>query len=106
MSNALRSVDAQRAPSYVSYDVMTKRINARLDPELYAKVETLRRMTNQSTTDVLKAAIELYHNAVSGRVGTPQGVLERTGFIGCAEGPRDLSSKYKGYLAESLSKKS
>lgn len=85
---------------------MTKRINARIDAELYAKVMALRRTTNQSTTEVLEAAIELYYDAVSGRVVTPQRVFERTGFVGCAEGPRDLSSKYKGYLAESVSKKS
>ena len=33
------------------------------------------------------------------------GVLDRNGFIGCAEGDRDLSTTYKARLTESLRRK-
>jgi hypothetical protein len=81
---------------------MTHRINARLDPELARKVEVLARRTGQSTTDILKASLEAYYVAVT-RDGKPAALL--ADFVGCADGPRDLSEGYKAALTRSLHRK-
>ncbi len=60
-----------------------------------------------STTEVLLASIERYYAAMTeGRAeGTAARALAEAGFIGCAEGPADLSSSYKSGLTRSLAKK-
>jgi len=84
---------------------MAHRLNARVDDELAAKVEALRRLTKKSTTDIVKAAIELYYDTVRGTGGRAADLLEQAGFIGCADGPEDLSESYKDELASSLADK-
>jgi len=81
---------------------MTKRINARIDPDVARKIRYLCDATGKTTTEVLKASIDAYYDAVS-REGSPATVL--ADLVGCAEGPRDLAADYKRYLAESLGRK-
>jgi hypothetical protein len=81
---------------------MTKRINARLEPELARKVEALSRRTGQSTTDIVKASLEAYIFKVA-HEGKPAARL--ADFIACAVGPRMLSQNYKRDLARSLLRK-
>jgi hypothetical protein len=81
---------------------MTRRINARLDPELARKVDVLRRQTGRSTTDILKASLESYYASVT-RDRNP--AVRLADFVGCATGPRNLSSDYKRELARSLARK-
>jgi hypothetical protein len=81
------------------------RVNARLDEELSRKVAYVREQTGESVTGVLKRAIELYYERVK-QQRSPAEALRASGFIGCAEGPRDLSSRYKEELARSLGRKS
>jgi predicted DNA-binding protein len=81
------------------------RINARLPPDVARKVTYLERHTNQTTTQVLRESIEHYYTAVTEGKGTAAEALERSGFVGCASGPVDLSSSYKAELARSTSEK-
>ena len=78
---------------------MTSRINARVDPELARKVKYLQKQTGGSVSDVVKASIEAYFAQVQER----QRPLDVLGdFIGCAEGPANLSEEYKSELTRSL----
>jgi predicted DNA-binding protein len=86
-------------------DSRDRRINARIDSELERKLSYLRERTKQSTTDVVREAIERYHAAIGETAATPAEILERAGFIGCFAGPRDLSVRYKDELDLSLAKK-
>ncbi len=83
---------------------MAARLNARIDAPLAEKVATLRRVTGQTTTDVVRVAIERYFESVE-REARPYEALTDGGFIGCAEGPADLSVTYKDDLAESIERK-
>ena len=83
---------------------MSSRLNARIDAPLAKKVAALRRATKQTTTGVVRAALERYFEAIS-RDAQPYALLSESGFIGCADGPADLSSSYKNELASSLKTK-
>ncbi len=81
------------------------RINARLTAEAARKVSYLERRTGQSTTEVILASIDKYYEAITSEESTTASKLAETGFVGCAEGPRDLSSSYKSDLTRSLGNK-
>lgn len=81
---------------------MTKRINARLEPELARKVEALRKRTGQSTTDIVKASLESYYVRVAGDGSAAARLAD---FVASATGPRALSAQYKRVLARSLLRK-
>jgi len=85
---------------------MSSRINARVDDELARKLEELSRATGKSASTIIKAALEAYIESarVSGEV-RPKLALERSGFIGCANGEPGLSQTYKQSLAHSMSSK-
>ncbi len=80
------------------------RLNARIDGPLAEKVAVLRRATRQTTTEVVRVALERYYDAVE-REARPYDLLVNGGFIGCAEGPSDLSLTYKAALGRSLDEK-
>lgn len=84
--------------------IASKRINARLPAEVARKVSYLAERTGSSTTRVVIASIEHYYESVA--TNAPADILTRAGFIGCADGPTDLSQSYKRDLAFSLAKKS
>ena len=81
------------------------RLNARLDPELERKLSYLCRRTGLATSDVVRASIERYYDAVCTEGADARAILEGTGFIGSGSGPEDLSERYKEHLAESLATK-
>jgi hypothetical protein len=81
------------------------RINARIAPSVARKVEAVQRRTNKSATEIVTEALELYCDAQLRPPGQTLEQLEALGFVGCAEGPRDLSAAYKALLANSLSGK-
>ncbi|HVX96037.1 MAG TPA: ribbon-helix-helix domain-containing protein [Polyangia bacterium] len=81
---------------------MTRRINARLDADLARKIEAMRKRTGQSTTDILKASLESYYVTVMEKARPAAALAD---FIGCAEGPDDLSTNYKAELTKSLRRK-
>ncbi len=78
------------------------RINARIDAALARKIRLIRERTKQSTTEVVKASIESYYEAVT-REGPPAKLL--ADLVGSAKGRADLSAKYKQHLAASLGEK-
>lgn len=82
---------------------MSTRINARLPAEVARKVAYLQSVTGASATLVLRDSIERYYAQMTSETGSPSQLLE--GFVGCVEGPRDLSSSYKAELLRSLKKK-
>jgi hypothetical protein len=83
---------------------MASRLNARIDAPLAKKVAALRLATRQTTTDVVRVALERYYDAVE-RESRPYELLRDGGFIGCADGPSDLSVTYKHELTRSLESK-
>ena len=83
----------------------TTRINARLSIESARKVAYLERREGASTTEVVREAIDRFYAAVVDESESPALLLARAGFIGCADGPADLSRDYKAELSRSLRKK-
>ena len=81
---------------------MTRRINARLPPELATKLAELQRRTGKSVTDLVQDALEKYYDDAHGATD-PRELL--VNFVGCANGPRGLSSSYKRDLFRSLERK-
>jgi len=81
------------------------RLNARLDPEMERKVAYLRRRTGLGTSDLVRASLDHYYEAVRSGGGKAREILEASGFVGGASGPVDLSERYKEHLAGSLGRK-
>ena len=81
------------------------RINARLDEEHIDKLEILKNTEKLTTTEVIKRALDLYFARVKTKHKTDMNQLLESDFIGCGEGPLDLSENYKDYLTESLEQK-
>lgn len=78
------------------------RINARLDDELDRKLETLCRVTGLGRSEVLREALRRYHADVLADDDRPGPRIRAAGFVGCGDGPEDLSERYKEVLAEEL----
>lgn len=94
-------LDVGRVIRYVCQ--VAGRINARIDAELSAKLAELSRITGQSTTSIIKAALSAYFERVESSTANPKRALE--GFIGCAEGDPELATRYKATLRESWGRK-
>lgn len=86
-------------------DPLFSRINARLDERHSAKLEYLKRTTRLGVSDIVKRGIDLVYEDVQKATRDPFEVLTETGFIGSAEGPSDLSGRYKEELRELLATK-
>jgi hypothetical protein len=101
-----RSAEAPRvvAPPVVAPLVVEvqRRINARLPVETARKLAYLQGRTGLGTTEIVLRSIERYYTEIQGEVGRPADVLSEAGFLGCADGPADLSSSYKDELVRSL----
>ncbi|MBL8923618.1 MAG: CopG family transcriptional regulator [Myxococcaceae bacterium] len=82
---------------------MTVRINARLDDELAAELEALRRKTGQTLTAIIEEALDAW--VANTRTKTAISTFEECGFVGVAKGPADLARNSKKYLKDSLRKK-
>ena len=81
------------------------RINARLDKELAQKVSLVRKRTSRSLSQVVKESLTRYCDEELRESGQPLSILRSAGFVGCADGPEDLSSGYKKDLTRSLDRK-
>jgi hypothetical protein len=80
---------------------MTVRINARLDKKLADEVEAVRRRTGKTLTQVIEESLQLYCQSQRGGSAV-NGLAD---FIGCAEGPEDLSVAYKAEFRRGLGRK-
>lgn len=85
-------------------DIAT-RVNARLDPDAAEKLTYLAQSEQKSVSDIIRIAIDRYYEQARATHAVATGILERNGFIGCADGERNLSTEYKRYLSESLRRK-
>lgn len=81
------------------------RINARLDQALARKVRLVQKRTHRSLSQVVKESLTRYCDEELSEGGEPLAILKSTGFVGCADGPADLSSGYKRDLTRSLGRK-
>lgn len=81
------------------------RVNARLDEAHAAKLDYLKRATGLAVSDIVKRGIDLAYEEAKHATSSPLDVLTEAGFVGSAEGPADLSERYKEELAELLSAK-
>lgn len=81
------------------------RINARLDEDHIQKLEALKLNKHMNTTEVVKQAIDLLfeQNQLHPK-GSIHSLLE-SDFIGCFEGPEDLSENYKKAIGDYLDEK-
>lgn len=92
------------ALSYVLY-AMTTRINARLDADLAAAVEHVRRQTGMSLTQIVEAALRAWTTQEALSRPSPERAFEAAGFIGSGKGPVDLARNAKAELTRSLKRK-
>jgi inactivated superfamily I helicase len=81
------------------------RINARLDKALARKVSLVRKRTRRSLSQVVQESLARYCDEALSEGGEPLSILKSAGFVGCADGPEDLSSGYKKDLTRSLGRK-
>jgi predicted DNA-binding protein len=85
---------------------MASRINARIDDELAARLDALSKRAGKSTSAIIKAALDAYYEQqTQASAKSSKRALQAAGFIGCAEGDRDLSTVYKDALTRGWSKK-
>ncbi len=81
------------------------RINAILDDERAEKLRQLQSLTRPSASEIVKRAIDLLHRYQSERSRDKLDALLSSDFVGCAEGPADLASRYKPPLTRDLEDK-
>ncbi|HEX4858388.1 MAG TPA: ribbon-helix-helix domain-containing protein [Usitatibacteraceae bacterium] len=93
-----RTLPARQSPA-------AYRVNARLDHAQAGKLAYLAELTGQSTSDVMREAVDRYYEQMKAEAGCGKRILES--LIGTAkEGlPEDLSANYKTILNASLIKK-
>ncbi len=81
------------------------RINARLTGEDAERFRELLAGQDLSASDLLRAALREYHDRHAATATDALAILGRHGFVAGGEGPEDLSSDYKHYLADALETK-
>lgn len=77
-------------------------VNARLDDAQAAKFRQLQSSLRISASEVVRQALDLLHKEQRKGKGTKTRALLASNFVGCAEGPEDLSSRYKQHLTQAL----
>ena len=82
------------------------RLNARLGPDLEAKLEFLKRRTKKNATEIVRESIEMYYwHTREGSSKSGRAAFDQSGFVGCADAEEGLSSGYKQILADQLERK-
>ncbi len=84
-------------------DAYSERLNARISASLARKIELLCKQTKRTSAEVLRDAISFYYE--HHQQHDAKRALEDSKFIGCADGPTDLSETYKELLVEDVSRK-
>jgi Ribbon-helix-helix protein, copG family len=74
------------------------RINARLDDDTGRKLAYVERETGWSISEIVRRAIDAYYGSFKTVRADAASALRKSGFLGCADGPADLSVTYKGEL--------
>ena len=81
------------------------RINARLTGEDAERFRELLAGQDVSASDLLRAALREYHDRHVAVATDALAILGKHGFVAGGDGPEDLSSNYKYYLADALETK-
>jgi len=80
-----------------------RRVNARIDADLARRLDAVADRTGKTPSQIIKESLARYCEMVLERSPNPlEGLRD---FIGCAEGPGDLSTTYKRRTSESLANK-
>jgi metal-responsive CopG/Arc/MetJ family transcriptional regulator len=80
------------------------RINARLDQQTRERLEYIIEHTGVNRSTAIKQAIHYSCDALSENEH-PAAIMEKFGFISCANGEEDLSTTYKEVMTKSLGAK-
>lgn len=84
----------------------SRKINARITPQIDQKLREIVSATKSSMSEVIMQAIELYYaQGAAYSNTTPYEIAKASGLIGCFSKGTDLSVNYKKYLTQSLEKK-
>lgn len=81
------------------------RINARIDEKQLKQLEQIKQQEQMTTTEVVKRALDQYFQYQKSKKQLKIDNLLTSDFIGCAEGPADLSDTYKQKQSEALIEK-
>ncbi|MFN0250733.1 MAG: ribbon-helix-helix domain-containing protein [Kofleriaceae bacterium] len=81
------------------------RINARLDKDLAAKIEEIRRQTGMTITEIVEAALVAWTTQGPASTSGPARAFATAGFIGSGTGPRNLARDAKRSLRRTLRSK-
>lgn len=76
------------------------RINARLDEQSEQDLLFIKEQTGETVTQIIKELLADKAEALrqEKRPGAKMKALLESDFVGCAEGPEDLSENYKEYI--------
>jgi hypothetical protein len=83
------------------------RINARLDERSEKNLEFIKEVTGENITWIIKDLLEERARQLrqKNKPGSKFKALLESDFVGCAEGPEDLSVNYKEYIYQGLKEK-
>lgn len=83
------------------------KINAELDDQSEQDLLFIQEQTGETVTRIIKELLADKAESLrqKTRTGAKMKALLESDFIGCAEGPEDLSENYKDYLYKSLKEK-
>ncbi len=76
----------------------TARINARLTPDLASKIGEVQRRSGKSISAIITQSVERFCDAELSQQPSAYKIMSESAFIGCADGPGDLSRTYKERL--------
>lgn len=81
------------------------RINARLDDTTSRKLSYLQKLTGWGVSEIVRKALETYYRHFKNTQAQSAKLLAESGFIGCGEGPENLSETYKQHLVDDMGRK-
>lgn len=82
-------------------------LNINLEEEEVIKLSTLQKITGKDLTEVLRTAIDRYHQQIykAPSPKSPLQIFTELGLVGCVEGEPDLSVNYKSVVKSYILKK-
>ena len=83
------------------------RINARLDQQSEQNLLFIKEKTGETVTQIIKELLTEKAQALKDKQkpGSKMQALLKSDFVGCAEGPEDLSTNYKEYFYQGIKEK-
>ncbi|MBE0435158.1 MAG: hypothetical protein IBX56_05070 [Methylomicrobium sp.] len=83
------------------------KINAKLDKQSEQNLLFIQEQTGETVTRIIKELLAEKAESLrqKTRTGAKMKALLESDFVGCAEGPEDLSENYKDYLYNGLKEK-